>query len=216
MESSAEGRISPGGGGLEAARDGARWSVGKGAVGVLLAVAGTAVAARLELELPATAVPLSAQTLAVLASGILLGALWGALAMVGYVIAGALGLPVFAGGVGGISRLVGPTAGYLAGFVLGAALAGRWVETGRAVRLPSAVLGMLTAHAVILCFGWARLALALGAAPAFAAGVTPFAGGALIKSVLAAGLAVTVSRVRRRRDQNELEAVNSSQWSSDS
>ncbi len=69
------------------------------------------------LAIPIGPVPIVLQNLFILLAGLLLGSRWG-LASVGvYLLAGALGLPVFAGGLGGIGRLVGPTGGYLVGFL---------------------------------------------------------------------------------------------------
>ncbi|MBW1753156.1 MAG: biotin transporter BioY [Deltaproteobacteria bacterium] len=70
------------------------------------------------LAIPIGPVPIVLQNLFILLTGLLLGSRWG-LASVGvYLLAGALGLPVFAGGLGGIGRLVGPTGGYLVGLWL--------------------------------------------------------------------------------------------------
>jgi biotin transport system substrate-specific component len=83
-------------------------------------------AASAHVVLPAWPVPATAQSLAVL---LLLGALGGArlgVAAVGlYLLEGALGLPVFAGGSGGPAALTGPTAGFLLGFLPAAWLAGK-------------------------------------------------------------------------------------------
>lgn len=128
--------------------------------------------------------PQTGQTLAVLIVGAVLGPLRGATAVVIYVALGALGLPVFADGDAGWDRLTGPTGGYLVGFVAGAVIAGRGAL--RIASWPRLVLVMLAAHAAILALGFARLAVTLGAADAYARGVEPFFVGALVKSALAA------------------------------
>lgn len=202
-----EGRISARGGGEEALSRRARPSVWGGVLGVLLAVAGTALAARLELPLPGTPVPQSAQTLAVLTAGILLGPLRGGLAMACYLLAGGIGLPVFAGGGSGVEHVVGPTGGYLLGFVVAAVLAGWWVDRGLGRPVWRAVLGMMLSHASILLLGWCWLALGLGLGAAFRAGVTPFLVGALVKSVLAGGLARGAHRLRGSGPKAAVEAA---------
>jgi biotin transport system substrate-specific component len=164
-------------------------------IGVAVAVSATALAARWSFELPLTPVPQTAQTLAVLITGVALGPRWGALAMALYVLLGAIGLPVFAGGESGFAHLVGPTGGFLLGFLLGAALAGWWVEAGGARTFPGAAAGMLLAHAAILLTGWAWLAVSLGASDAWLKGVAPFVGGAVVKSLLAG----FVAHLRGRR-----------------
>lgn len=73
-------------------------------------------------------VPITLQTFAVLLAGAVLGARRGFLAVLLYIAAGAAGLPVFSGGASGLAVLTGPTAGYIAGFPLAAALCGFLVE----------------------------------------------------------------------------------------
>ena len=105
--------------------------------------------------------------------------------MLSYVGLGAVGLPVFAGGAAGVGRIVGPTGGFLLGFLLGAAIAGWWVESGRAGSLGGACLGMAIAHAAILIPGWLWLATSVGPVAAWLGGVSPFLLGAAGKSALA-------------------------------
>lgn len=111
-----------------------------------------------------------------------------------YLVLGGCGLPVFAGGGSGWAHLVGPTGGFLLGFVPGAAIAGAWVRSGRARAFLSAGAGMLLAHATILLAGWAWLALSLDPSSAWQKGVAPFLGGALLKSLLAAIVAYLMGR----------------------
>ncbi len=77
--------------------------------------------------------PITLQTLGVMLAGSILGWKRGALAVLLYLAMGAIGLPVFAGGKGGLGSFVGPTSGYLYGFVVGAAVIGWLVER----RLPA-------------------------------------------------------------------------------
>jgi biotin transport system substrate-specific component len=93
----------------------------------LLVVGGaalTAVAAQLAFQLPWTPVPYTGQTAAVLLVGTALGPRLGPASMALYVLAGVLGVPVFAGGTHGAESLLGITGGYLVGFVVAAALVG--------------------------------------------------------------------------------------------
>jgi biotin transport system substrate-specific component len=156
----------------------------------VLAVAAVALAARFSLALPGTPVPQSLQTLAVVLVGVVLGSRRGAGALVAYAVVGALGAPVFADGAGGVDQLLGPTGGYLAGFIVAAWLAGWWVERGWAASVASALLGIVAGHAVILALGWIRLATLTGAGPAWTSGVQPFLVGGLLKSAVAAAAAV--------------------------
>lgn len=157
---------------------------------VALAVLGVAAAGRVDVPIPGSPVPQSLQTLAVLVAGGALGMRWGGLALLAYLAAGAVGLPVFAGGASGPDHLVGPTAGYLAGFVIAAAGVGAWSDRIGWSRLVPAVLVLTVAHMVILLLGWSRLSLSLGAGPAWAAGVGPFWFGGVAKSLVGAALLV--------------------------
>ena len=165
---------------------------------VLLIAAG----ARVDVAVPGSPVPQSLQTLAVLAAGLALGPRWGLAAAALYVIAGALGLPVFADGASGLSVLRGPTAGYLAGFVLAAALVGALSgDLARATwkRQIATALGLaLIGHGVILALGWAGLALRMGPAEALSAGVLPFLWGMAVKSAIVALAAPVLLALRQR------------------
>jgi biotin transport system substrate-specific component len=142
-------------------------------------------------------VPMTLQPLAVLAVGGLLGAAGGLSALLLYIVLGALGLPVFAGGGAGFLHLVGPTGGYLLAFPIAAgvtgALAGREPRSPLRVLLACA-LGMVIIHTG----GVAQLAL-LGGDPALAirVGFVPFFTGDLLKVGLAAALILVAGpRVR--------------------
>ncbi len=68
------------------------------------------------LSIPIGPVPIVLQNMFVLLAGLLLGNRWGLASVAVYLLAGVCGLPVFAGGLGGIGRIVGPTGGYLIGY----------------------------------------------------------------------------------------------------
>lgn len=80
------------------------------------------------IPIPFSPVPITFQVLGVFLTGSILGAKKGAYAMTLYLILGAFGLPVFAGGQGGLSVLLGPTGGYLLGFPIAAYICGYFVE----------------------------------------------------------------------------------------
>lgn len=157
-----------------------RFGAARWVLATLIAVLVLAVSARLEVPVPGSPVPQSLQTMAVVLVGALMGPRRGMMALLAYLVAGAAGLPVFAGGAAGVHQLLGPTGGYLAGFVLGAGVAGLL-----GANLHNALLGMLLAHAVILGMGWGRLALLLGPGDAWVHGVAPFLWGGAVKSAAA-------------------------------
>jgi biotin transport system substrate-specific component len=159
----------------------------RGPLPLFLAVLAVAVAGRI--EVPMVPVPMSLQTLAVLLAGAWLGPGRGALALALYLAAGAAGLPAFAGGAAGPAHLLGPTAGYLAGFVAAAALAGLAARRGWTARFSGAVATGLVGHALVLGLGTAVLARFLdGPATAATAGLWPFLPGALAKSLAFAAI----------------------------
>ncbi|MDT7948667.1 MAG: biotin transporter BioY [Thermoflexus sp.] len=149
----------------------------------------TALMARVEIPLPFTPVPITGQTFAVLLVGAALGSRRGALSMAVYLLEGALGLPVFAGGAAGLARLRGPTGGYLIGFIAAAFVTGWLAERGWDRRPATTALAMLTGNAVIYLFGLPWLAWFvgsfLGPKGALALGLLPFVPGDLLKLLLA-------------------------------
>lgn len=164
---------------------------------IAVGIAVVALGARVSWTIPGTVVPQSGQTLAVLLVGAFLGMRRGGAALGCYLLAGGAGVPVFADGAAGWAHLVGPTSGYLVGFVVAAVLVGR-ASDRELLRRPGPALGlMLLGHAVILVLGWARLSWTTGAAEAYGAGVAPFVWGGVVKSVLAAGVAVAAARSGR-------------------
>lgn len=171
-------------------------------VGALRAIAlvalGTALMAlSAKVNLPLPYVPMTLQTLVVLMIGAAYGSRLGSATMVAYLAEGALGLPVFAGPVGGIAPLIGPTAGYLLGFVLAAFVTGWLAERGwdRSVLLLFAA--MAVGHIAILAagFGWLAFGLGLGAAKAWQVGILPFIAASLVKNALGAVLLPAARRI---------------------
>jgi biotin transport system substrate-specific component len=152
---------------------------------ILSGAAAVALAAQVAVPLPISPVPMTLQGLAVLLVGGLLGGTAGAGAMVLYLAAGAVGLPVFAPvGPPGLARLVGPTGGYLLAFPVAAVIAGRLAQRGRFAHcLVAALAAMVAIHAA----GWAQLSLLTGRpASALALGITPFLAQDLLKVLIAA------------------------------
>ncbi len=161
-------------------------------------VGGLLVALGAQITVPMAPVPMTLQTLAVLACGLVLGPRRGAAAVALYVLAVGLGLPVLADGSAapGWSLFTEPTAGYVLAFVPAAALAG-WIGRPReAVRdhLLGAVAGGLAGHALVLVLGMIGLLRWLEPAEAWSSGAAPFLTGAVAKSVLAAAVAVAARR----------------------
>ena len=140
-------------------------------------------------------VDMSMQTLAVLLIAASFGFRLGVATLLLYLAEGAMGFPVFQSspekGVG-IAYMLGTTGGYLAGFVVMAAIVG-WAADRGFDRNPIKLFGvMLAANAIMLTMGFAWLATLIGAEKAWAFGVVPFIVGDLIKVALAAAVVPAV------------------------
>jgi biotin transport system substrate-specific component len=154
-----------------------------------IVVAGSlALAVSAKVQVPFYPVPMTLQTLVVLVLAAGCGARLGAAAVALYLVEGLLGAPVFAGAVAGPAYMMGPTGGYLAGFLAAAALIGFLAERGWDRSWPLLVAAMTIGHAVIFAFGFAWLAALIGPDKAFALGVAPFALATVVKTLLAAAL----------------------------
>ena len=142
------------------------------------------------IHIPFPTVPITLQIFFALMAGGLLGKKYGFLSQVIYVLIGAIGLPVFAGGTGGIGILFGPTGGYIFGFLAAGYIAG----FGKQKFLTKSIY-MLLGLAAIYILGVSGLMIFAGLEfiPAITTGVTPFIIGDLIKVFLAAYLSVKLS-----------------------
>lgn len=150
-----------------------------------------ALSARIAIHLPFSPVPITGQTLAVLLAGALLGSRRGALSVLAYLAEGLAGLPVFSAGRAGLAHLLGPTGGYLIGFVAAAYLTGYLAERGWDRRPLTTALAMLAGNVALYLPGLAWLASFVGADKALALGLYPFVIGDLLKIVLAMTLLPT-------------------------
>jgi biotin transporter BioY len=148
-------------------------------------------------------VPVTGQTFAVLLTGALLGSRRGALSQLSYLAIGATGLPFWfaLGGPPGIARLVGPTGGYLIGFVAVAYLVGWLAERGWDRRIWTASLAMLAGETVLYVFGLTWLVRFVPVGKVIQVGLYPFVIGDLIK-VAAAVLMLPSAWLLLRRFRN--------------
>jgi biotin transport system substrate-specific component len=171
--------------------------------GTLLVLGSLLLTATAKFQVPFYPVPMTLQTLAALLIGATCGWRLGAATVAFYLAQGALGLPVFAGtpekGIG-LAYMMGPTGGYLVGFVLAAAVTGWLAERGWDRHLPGTLaLLVLGAAAIYLpgllwlgtLFGWDQ--------PILAWGLYPFLLGEVLKIALAAATLPLVWRAVKRR-----------------
>jgi biotin transport system substrate-specific component len=168
---------------------------------VLLVLFSAFIALTAQVEIPLWPVPLTLQTLGVLFTGAVLGSRRGALALLLYLTEGALGLPVFAGGASGVGYMLGPTGGYLVGFVVAAGVVGWLAQRGWDRRLVWAAVAMVIGNVIIYVCGVAWLAVFLGDLwGALVKGMLLFVVGDLIKIAVAALTLPGGWKLARRRD----------------
>ena len=143
-------------------------------------------------------VPITGQTFAVLMIGALFGSRRGSLSVLTYILEGVAGLPVFAHGRSGFMVLLGPTGGYLIGFVFAAYIVGLLAEKGWDRRIGTTVLAMIFGNLVIYAFGLLWLCflillvnLPIGSSSILIEGLYSFIPGDVLKIALAAILLPT-------------------------
>lgn len=158
---------------------------------IVASVFGAVTAAGAYLMIPLPPVPITLQTFFLYLAAALLGGRLGALSQVVYLLIGIIGLPVFAGGKGGLGVLLGPTGGYLFGFVAGAYVTGRLAEVRRDRNPVWLSLSMVSGTATIYLLGVLQLILVarFSIHQAIAVGVFPF----LIGDALKIGVAVFIT-----------------------
>jgi biotin transport system substrate-specific component len=155
----------------------------------LIVAAVALLTASAKIQIPLWPVPMTMQTYVVLVIGMGYGLRLGVAAIGSYLVLGALGLPIFAGtpaqGIG-VPYMLGPTGGYLVGFLVAAGWCGLLAERGWDRRFMTSVLAMVLGHALIFVCGVAWLAILIGLERAVQVGFMPFVLGTVIKTALAA------------------------------
>ena len=144
--------------------------------------------ARVAIPLPFSPVPITGQTLAVLLMAVLLGSRRASLCAVTYLAEGAVGYPVFAQGAAGVSYLLGPTGGYLFGFVAASYVVGLLAERGWDRQYGMALAAMLIGNVIIYLFGLPWLTVFVGVERTLALGLLPFIPGDVAKLLVATAL----------------------------
>jgi biotin transport system substrate-specific component len=134
------------------------------------------IAAGAYISIPIGPVPVSMQTFCVTLAGFVLGPKRAILAVGLYLLAGAIGLPVFAGGKSGLAHLFGPTGGFLFGFVASASVTGlAWLGEETIPWVKGLFFGLLGMAVLFVCGGlWLKFSLGLTWSKTWAVGVAPF------------------------------------------
>ncbi|OCG57655.1 hypothetical protein A9G41_10500 [Gilliamella sp. Nev5-1] len=168
----------------------------------LLATTGAALLLGLaaNISIPTYPVPFTLQSLAVLLIGAFLGRKLGALAIIQYLFLGAMGLPLFANGSGGIMALASPSSGYLYGYVFSAYLAGFAAEKGYDRRFILGLIAFAFAHQLLFVFGVVYLMgyLHITFIDALKVGYFPFVGIDALKFIIATCVMFSLWRYRAK------------------
>lgn len=137
------------------------------------------------MSIPIGPVPISLTNLAIFIALYILGWKMGTVSLILYIALGAIGLPVFSGFTGGLAKFLGPTGGYIVGFIPMAVIAGLIIEknSNRIVQF----VGNIAATAVLYAIGtaWFCFLMKSDVAAALSACVIPFIPGDVIKIVIA-------------------------------
>lgn len=148
-----------------------------------------------QLIIPLPLIPITGQTLAIGLAATILGSRYGTLSVLLYIAIGAVGVPVFTEFGAGIGKLVGPTGGFIVGFIPAAYIMGvvmeKWGFTFKIAVLAN-VIGMF----ITLFFGtvWLKLGMNMTWTAAFASGFTPFLIVGVVKACLASWIGVIVRK----------------------
>ena len=155
------------------------------------------------ISIPIGPISITGGTLVIYLAVYLLGGAWGTASVLVYLLLGFVGLPVFSGYMGGAARLLGPTGGYLVGYLPMALLAGALIQWGlrrfggRTVSaLMVALLAMVLGTAVLYAFGtaWYCVQAGVDLGKALAVCVAPFIPFDLLKMVVALVVGIPVRR----------------------
>ena len=145
---------------------------------------------------PIGPVPVVLQNMFVFLAPLVLGRRWGLASVSVYLLAGACGLPVFAGGMGGIGRFIGPTGGFLLGYLPTVLLIGM-LTSGKRPLFWRDVMAMILGSVILYACGlsWLKYILGLSWSKALAVGMFPFLIGDAFKIVAAAAMAKSLRPV---------------------
>ncbi|MFJ5763756.1 biotin transporter BioY [Lysinibacillus sp. NPDC093210] len=173
---------------------------------VLAAFGAAIIAVLAQVTIPLPLIPITGQTLAVGLVVTILGTRLGTLSVLVYILLGTAGLPVFSGMSGGYGIVIGPTGGYIVGFLAAAVLMGLYLNKF-GITFVQAIIANIIGMVVTLAFGtvWLKVVADLTWTSAFMGGAVPFIVVGVLKAVLAAWLGVIVRR--RLESAHLIEAI---------
>jgi len=160
---------------------------------IMIALFAAIIGVLAQVSIPLPLVPITGQTLAIGLAATILGPRNGTLSVVLYLMIGCAGVPVFAEFSAGVSKLVGPTGGFLVGFVPQAFLMGLFMDKF-GFTIKNALIANIFGMFITLLFGttWLKISVDLSWAAAFASGFTPFIIVGIIKAAIASWVGILV------------------------
>lgn len=155
------------------------------------------------LFIPVGPVPIVLQNMFVFLAGLLLGSRWGLASVAVYLLAGVCGLPVFAGGSGGIGRILGPTGGYLIGYLPAVFCIGKIVEKSARHALAD-IIAMVCGSIILYVFGiaWLKILTGMNLTKTLAVGLYPFLIGDALKIAAAAAIAKALRPIIQNKSRH--------------
>ena len=174
---------------------------------VALSTAIICVLGPLSLTLPISPVPISLGILGIFFAVYVNGWLWGTVSCLLYLLIGFVGVPVFAGFTSGAAKLLGPTGGYMIGYIFLSLTAGFFIAKFEK-KIPLHILGMVLGTAACYALGTAWLAISAGMTfkAALWAGVIPFIPADIVKMIIAVGVGIPVRNAVRKMSVNSSPA----------
>ena len=162
---------------------------------VALSTAVICVLGPLAISLPISPVPISLGILGIFFAVYVNGWLWGTISCLLYLLIGFVGVPVFAGFTAGAGKLLGPTGGYMIGYIFLSLIAGFFIDKFEK-KIPIHILGMIlgVAACYFLGTGWLSISAGMSFKEALLAGVVPFIPADLVKMVVAVAVGIPVRR----------------------
>lgn len=162
---------------------------------ILIALFAAIIGVLAQVTIPLPLVPITGQTLAIGLAATILGARNGTLSVILYLIIGCAGVPVFAEFSAGVSKLVGPTGGFLIGFIPQTFLMGFFMEKF-GFNLKNALIANIFGMFLTLFFGtaWLKISADLSWVAAFTGGFTPFILVGIIKAIIASWVGIIVRK----------------------
>lgn len=151
------------------------------------------------LPIPISPVPISLVTFVIYLSVYIMGMRYATISCLLYLLIGIIGLPVFSGFTGGVGRILGPTGGYMIGYVFMAIISGFFIERWMRKRALHMV-GMIFGTIICYLFGtmWLSIQAGMSFYSALAAGVFPFLIGDSIKMIMAVSIGPVIKKRLKR------------------